>query len=51
MDAGVSAILHTKLGVGEVGNKVQAIATFLKTLELGILPLQSLSPVSLKEVI
>lgn len=25
-DAGVSAILHTKIGVGEVGNKVQAIA-------------------------
>lgn len=37
--------------MGEVGNKVQAVGTFLKILELGILALQSLSPISLKGVI
>lgn len=37
--------------MGYVEHKVQAIATFLKILELLILALQSLSPVSLKGVI
>lgn len=43
--------LHTNLSVGVVGNEVQAIDMFLNVLELGILALQSLSPVSLKQVI
>lgn len=40
-------MLHTKLGVGEAGDKEQAITTYLKILELRILA----PPVSLKELI